>query len=140
MKKPRLEAFDPKHTDKMAQSFANLPHILPQPERQASKPEPAQPAPVVKRPREPKLPDGATETAVLDIRQTGSQQRSIRITLAEKRALEDLCTRLDREFGIETDITHLLHGGALLILFLIEQRVPTADVAVVLRLLQQGKL
>ncbi len=82
--------------EKATPSFANLPHILPQPERQVPKPEAAQPAPVVKRPREPRLPDGATETAVLDIRQTGSQQRSIRITLAEKRALEDLCTRLDR--------------------------------------------
>jgi|SRR5919202_1106597 hypothetical protein len=37
MKKPRLEAFDPKHTDKMAQSFASLPTI----QRPESRPAPA---------------------------------------------------------------------------------------------------
>jgi hypothetical protein len=143
MKKPRIEAFDPNHTDTLAESFANLPQILPQQERHLPKPQPAQLAPPVKPAREPKLPslpEDAADTVLLDIKQTGSEQRSIRITLAEKRALQDLCTRLDREFGIQTDITHLLRAGGMLILSLMQQRIPAADLEVVVRLLQTGKL
>jgi hypothetical protein len=73
MKKPRLDAFDPNHTDKMADSFTNLPAILPprvRPAEERAKPHhelhTQQPQPKAKR--SPALPVAPAE--VLDRKDT----------------------------------------------------------------------
>ncbi|CCF85169.1 hypothetical protein [Nitrolancea hollandica] len=156
MKKPRLDAFDPKHADKMAESFAHLPPILPTDKREPEEPkaEPhhedsvqqASPSvqsrekPVQREPKLPMLPEEDGETVLFDLRHTGTEQRSIRFTLAEKRALEDLAMLLEREYGITTDVTHLLRAGAHIILANWQRTDDKRDLSLIVRYLRDGIL
>lgn len=156
MKKPRLDAFDPKHADKLADSFANLPQILPTDQRAPEEPQAQQhhddPAtqaspttqsreqPAKREPKLPMLPKEDQETVLFDLNHTGTEQRSIRITLAEKRALEDLAMLLEREYGITTDVTHLLRAGAHIILANWQRTDDARDLSLIVRYLRDGIL
>lgn len=156
MKKPRLDAFDPNHADKMAESFANLPQILPTAKRAPEEPQ-AEPQhddpvtetspttqsrekPVQREPKLPMLPKEDEETVLFDLNHTGTEQRSIRITLAEKRALEDMAMPLEREYGIITDVTHLLRAGAHIILANWQRTDDARDLSLIVRYLRDGIL
>lgn len=97
MKKPRIEAFDPTHADKMADSFSNLPAIQPpdvRPVEEHTKPDhelrSKQPEP--KAPHAPTLPVATADE--LDRKDT------VRTTEAEYQRFKDLENDVRLSFGI----------------------------------------